>query len=690
MVSKEIENLEKRYKQSRDLKIGEKVFTPCLKECSLYRRGTGTFGSSAFKNYLGALGDIISSGAKLEIITSMNGIADDSKLFSAIKGTQDEYGRKKILQEYCDKTALIIAGCNSSSNSGEYFQKLIAYLIANKQLEIKFALPLKDGEISDDFFDPESIKQRAMYHFKYGYYLFPDKANSCIAFEGSVNETDTALFHSGEHVTLYKSWVEGQNDDVITIRKYMDEDWEEKNKDFRFFNISDETIEVIKTYSRKINGDKRPIKLDPEPKPSPDPEPKPSPDPEPKPTPDPDEYKWRHKDEALKKFLEVKAGILAMATGTGKTKTAIKIATHLFKEGLIDSVIITMNGNSLLTQWKGDIKEDAYIGKKILIEHFLQNKRAQNFLNNPVDRILLITSDRLDILEYYEPEYADRTLIIYDEVHDMGQPMKIVKTQGLHKKIPYRLGLSATPDRGDFDEEGTAFILEEIGDIFYSFDLKKAIERGILVEFDYEALSFEITEEEKKDKQNVWKKLGKEINGKVWDQGFCRIMASRVTKNSISKIDVFDRYLEKNGLDILNRTIIFVDTFAFGKKIIKILMKHKFLNFNNLFNDDEEETQKSLQMLANNDIDCLVTCHKLSQGIDIKSLENVVIFASSVTKRETIQRLGRALRHEPTNLKKKAKLLDFCLPELKDDKYKSADTIRCEWLTELSKTKNKE
>ena len=686
MVSEAIKNLDKRHKQSRDLKIGEKVFTPCLKECSLYRRGTGTFGSSAFKNYLGAIGDIVSSGTKLEIITSMNGIADDSKLFSAIKGARDEYGRKKILQEYCDKTALIVAGCHSSNNSGEYFQKLIAYLIANNQLEIKFALPLKDGEISSDFFDPESIKQRAMYHFKYGYYLFPDKDHSCIAFEGSVNETDTALFHSGEHVTLFKSWVDGENDDVAMIRKYMDEDWEEKNIDFRFFNISDETIDVIKTYSRKFNGDERPVRPNPEPKPIPNPEPKPIPNPE----PIDENYKWRHQDEALKKFLEVKAGILAMATGTGKTRTAIKIATHLFKKGNIDSIIITMNGNPLLKQWKEEINEDTFVGEKVLIENFEQKKGAQNFLNDPANKILLITSDELNILKFYNKEYAERTLIIYDEVHDMGQPMKIVNTEGLHKKIPYRLGLSATPSRGDFDEDGTTFILEEIGDIFYSFDLKKAIERGILVEFNYEALFFQITEEEKKAKQDVWKKLGKEINGKVWDEGFCRIMASKVTKNSESKIDLFDSYLEKNGLEILKRTIVFVDTFDFGEKIIGILKKHKFLNFNNLFSDKSEETQKSLQMLADKHIDCLITCHKLSQGIDIKSLENVIIFASSVTNRETIQRLGRALRYEPANPKKKAKLLDFCVPEEKDAKYKSADTLRYEWLTDLSKTKNKE
>ena len=60
---------------------------------------------------------------------------------------------------------------------------------------------------------------------------------------------------------------------------------------------------------------------------------------------------WVHQDIAVKTFLEKEHGILAMATGTGKTVTAMKIINKLFDSGEIRRVVITMYGNDLLDQW---------------------------------------------------------------------------------------------------------------------------------------------------------------------------------------------------------------------------------------------------------------------------------------------------------------------------------------------------
>ena len=60
-----------------------------------------------------------------------------------------------------------------------------------------------------------------MYHFKYGYFVFEDTPeDSILAFEGSINETDTALYHSGESVILHKSWEDDQKKDVNSIKLY--------------------------------------------------------------------------------------------------------------------------------------------------------------------------------------------------------------------------------------------------------------------------------------------------------------------------------------------------------------------------------------------------------------------------------------------------------------------------------------
>ena len=63
---------------------------------------------------------------------------------------------------------------------------------------------------------------------------------------------------------------------------------------------------------------------------------------------------------AVKIFLEKKAGILEMATGTGKTRTTFKIIDNLLDQKKINKIIIQMDGTSLLTQW---IKMKYMIGK---------------------------------------------------------------------------------------------------------------------------------------------------------------------------------------------------------------------------------------------------------------------------------------------------------------------------------------
>ena len=62
---------------------------------------------------------------------------------------------------------------------------------------------------------------------------------------------------------------------------------------------------------------------------------------------------------------------------------------------------------------------------------------------------------------------------------------------------------------------------------------------------------------------------------------------------------------------------------------------------------------------AKGEIDCLIACHRISQGINIRSLRTVVLFASARSKLETIQRIGRCLRVDPKAPDKRALVIDF-------------------------------
>ena len=60
------------------------------------------------------------------------------------------------------------------------------------------------------------------------------------------------------------------------------------------------------------------------------------------------EDKWSFQDDAVKIFLKEKAGILEMATGTGKTRTTFKIIDKLLDQKKINKIIIQMKGEPLI------------------------------------------------------------------------------------------------------------------------------------------------------------------------------------------------------------------------------------------------------------------------------------------------------------------------------------------------------
>ena len=60
---------------------------------------------------------------------------------------------------------------------------------------------------------------------------------------------------------------------------------------------------------------------------------------------------WQHQDEAIRRFLQHRRGILEMATGSGKTRTAIRIMEELLKNGEISQILVVVYGNDLLEQW---------------------------------------------------------------------------------------------------------------------------------------------------------------------------------------------------------------------------------------------------------------------------------------------------------------------------------------------------
>lgn len=390
--------------------------------------------------------------------------------------------------------------------------------------------------------------------------------------------------------------------------------------------------------------------------------------------------RWRHQDKAVEKFLREKRGILEMATGTGKTRTALKIMSRLVSGGEVRTIIVATDGTDLLKQWENKLLwliAEAAEGFS-LHRHFWRHHDRELFVQNPEEGIFLSSRQALaPALRNLREGVLEKTLLVHDEVQGLGSPAKRKELKGLADPIPYRLGLSATPER-EYDEEGTEFIRQHIGPVIFEFDLADAIQRGILVPFDYHPLPYTPSEEDQRRLAKVFRrKAAREAEGNPMSEEELWIELARVHKTSEAKLPVFERFIDQHP-ELLERCIIFVETREYGEKVLEIVHEYRY-DFHSYF---AAEDSRVLERFAEGDLECLLTCHRLSEGIDIQNLRTVILFASPKSKLETIQRIGRCLRRDPEDETKRAHVVDFIRQD--DDEELNTDEEREKWLGEIA------
>ena len=104
----------------------------------------------------------------------------------------------------------------------------------------------------------------------------------------------------------------------------------------------------------------------------------------------------------------------------------------------------------------------------------------------------------------------------------------------------------------------------------------------------------------------------------------------------------------------------------------------------------ETRNDNQLERLKAGEIDCLISCKVLNEGIDVPSLENIFLLASPSTPLTTIQRIGRCIRTDPNNQDKTANVVDFIVfNDIDNNDIIESDRKRREWLKEVSLTKPK-
>ncbi len=568
----------------------------------------------------------------------------------------------------------------------------LAWMLKHDKLEIKVGFMLDEN---GNLIPPNE----AEFHHKFG--IFTDEVGDQVGFQGSLNETFRGWGKNGETITVYRSWISGHQVFVNELSNLFERLWS--------INGIDETLSVaiidLPTAVRENWIQKFPPRHPAEIG-------EPTPFTKKKEVRDLDN-KWWHQEDAVNWFINEAngTGLLAMATGTGKTITSLKIIQQLYEKGEIDSVVICAS-ERLLNQWSKEIRKQLpnsivfwKISGKHQDDYFLRRKeKGKNRLP-----ILLVTDH---FLKDFVVKLNDgsSSFFIYDEVHHLGSYQnRQFFGYGMSNrlwKFGYRLGLSATPfskfnplrnkfiaetfsreelNHIDFQSSEFEEILKD-EKILFTFGLADAISRGILCEFDYVPLVYQPTDEELEEKRKEYQKwIGMPSDDPETDnEALARIMASNVLKRAQSKLPVFANFLKKNP-DILENCIIFVHDTEFGRLVSNILIKYS-TNFKEYFSGEDS---KVLTDFSKGELKTLIACRMISEGIDIHGIKNIILFSSDAQLLETIQRMGRALRFDPNDPNKRAKVVDFIYEEEYDPNgdYVPPDITRREWLSKLSKTR---
>lgn len=614
-------------------------YLPCLERSSLYRRAVGYFTSRGLAVAAQGVAALLNADGRMRLVASPRLEADD---LEAIR-------KGYVAREDAVTRALIASIENVSDEIIRDRLSVLAWLVAEGRLEVRIAVPL----------DGSGAVKSGIYHEKLG--LFSDTGGNVVAFTGSPNETSGGLLDNFEAIDVFCSWDDPQGRVPRKIDNF-ERLWANRTKGLSVLDFPAAARARLLEYHS----------------------PRPA-----TPPPSPGAVnRWRHQEDAISNFLERERGVLEMATGTGKTRTALRICETLVNRGDVDTIIVSADGVDLMEQWHAQLLTlaSAFSSRFVVFRHYADYHERERFILNPRRAVLLISRSALaPAMRALTSRYGARTLVIHDEVHRLGSPGSRASLAGLSDNVRFRLGLSATPER-EYDVEGTRFIEEHIGPVIFSFGLADAIRRRILSPFNYYPLEYAPDDNDRKRLQDVYRRAeARERAGDPMAQEEIWIELAKVYKTSLAKLPVFSAFLEEHA-KVLERSIIFVETREYGDEVLRIVHRYRH-DFHTYYTGEESET---LARFATGEIECLLTCHRLSEGIDIRSIRSVILFSSARSPLETIQRMGRCLRIDPDQPAKRANVVDFIRQSMpsdgtEDTETENPDELRRRWLDELSR-----
>ncbi|WP_414581423.1 DNA phosphorothioation system restriction enzyme [Scytonema sp. PCC 10023] len=375
-------------------------------------------------------------------------------------------------------------------------------------------------------------------------------------------------------------------------------------------------------------------------------------------------------------------GTLKMATGSGKTITALVIACELYKQINLQVLVVVCPYRHLVTQWARECEK--FNLQPILAFENVRNWQSQlstqlyNIRSGSQRFLTVITSNSTLIGDGFQSQlkyFPEKTLIIGDEAHNLGAPRL---EESLPRRIGLRLALSATPERY-FDEGGTQSLFDYFGPVLQpELTLRDAIAQNALVHYLYYPILVELTDTESRAYAKLTQKIGRALlyrqRENVESAYFednedlkpllmqrARLIGAAENKlNALRELMSTRRetthtlfYCSDGSQDVGQRSSL--HQLKAVAKILGVELGYKVSTYTAQTSLEEREVLR--RQFESGELQGLVAIRCLDEGVDIPAIQTAVILASSGNPRQFIQRRGRVLRPHPK--KERATIFDM-------------------------------
>ncbi|HEX2032943.1 MAG TPA: DEAD/DEAH box helicase [Chloroflexota bacterium] len=345
--------------------------------------------------------------------------------------------------------------------------------------------------------------------------------------------------------------------------------------------------------------------------------------------------------EALRNWLANHGrGVVVLPTGAGKTVVALMALEQAPVRTLV--VVPTID---LLRQWRATLIEKAGLPEDEVGIVGGGERRPRSVTVMTYDSAAM---PRRDLSAY--------GLLIVDEVHHLPAPT--YRAIAAKAVAPWRLGLSATPERND----GAHLELDRlIGAEVYRRLPAELAKDGHIAHYREQRIFIDLTPDERyrydalmaEFKWFLATRRSQLMRGNLFEQLIQRsatdpaarraLQAHRqarlIALNAEGKIDQVERLLERHGGE---NAIVFSEYNA----MVRVLSRRLGLP-SITYRTDPDERRHILEQFRAGRYSKLVTGRVLNEGVDVPDANVAIVVSGSAATREYIQRLGRVLRPKP-------------------------------------------